>query len=186
MLVLVIAGTGFIGSQVVRALQRMGHTVAVFHRGRTEAELPSSVTHFHGERDQLASFRSHFQRLGPEVVIDMRLMTERDAEGAVTAFRGIARRLVAISSGDVYRAYDVFRQSVSGPPKAVPITEDSPLRDTLFPYRGPERRRPDESCSNPDCCPSGVATSMRTCAGSVPRFRFVVIWATVVLLMRGL
>jgi nucleoside-diphosphate-sugar epimerase len=54
----------------------------------------------------------------------------------------MARRLVVISSVDVYRAYDRFRKADPGPPDPAPLTEDSPLRDRLYPYRdmakGPE------------------------------------------------
>jgi nucleoside-diphosphate-sugar epimerase len=35
----------------------------------------------------------------------------------------------------VYRAYDRFRRADPGPPDSTPLTEDSPLRDRLFPYR---------------------------------------------------
>ena len=43
MRVLVIGGTGFIGPYVVRRLVAQGHDVAVFHRGRTQADLPSGA-----------------------------------------------------------------------------------------------------------------------------------------------
>jgi len=33
-------------------------------------------------------------------------------------------------------AYDVFRQLESGPIDPIPLTEDSPLRDRLYPFRG--------------------------------------------------
>jgi 2'-hydroxyisoflavone reductase len=36
MRVLVIGGTGFIGSHITRELIRRDHDVTVFHRGRTE------------------------------------------------------------------------------------------------------------------------------------------------------
>jgi nucleoside-diphosphate-sugar epimerase len=42
---------------------------------------------------------------------------------------------VAISSQDVYRAYDALRGLASGPPDPVPLTEESPLRERLYPYR---------------------------------------------------
>jgi hypothetical protein len=50
-------------------------------------------------------------------------------------FKGLARRVVAISSGDVYRAYDRFRRADPGSPDPTPLMEASPLRDRLFPYR---------------------------------------------------
>jgi nucleoside-diphosphate-sugar epimerase len=62
----------------------------------------------------------------------------------MATFRAIARRVVAISSEDVYRAYDVLRGIDSGPVDPVPLTEDSPLRSRLNPYRGEAPRAPDD------------------------------------------
>jgi nucleoside-diphosphate-sugar epimerase len=42
---------------------------------------------------------------------------------------------------DVYRAYDRLRKAHPGSPDPVPLTEDSPLREHLYPYRG--EHRPD-------------------------------------------
>jgi nucleoside-diphosphate-sugar epimerase len=41
---------------------------------------------------------------------------------------------VAISSQDVYRAYDRVTRRDPGPPDQVPLTEDAPLREKLYPY----------------------------------------------------
>jgi nucleoside-diphosphate-sugar epimerase len=62
-------------------------------------------------------------------------MGERDAEAARIAFAGIAQRLVALSSGDVYRAYGVFKGIEEGPLEPIPLRESSPLRSRLYPYR---------------------------------------------------
>jgi nucleoside-diphosphate-sugar epimerase len=43
----------------------------------------------------------------------------------------------------VYRAFSVFIGKDTGPVEAVPITEDSRLREHLYPYRG-EQPRPEE------------------------------------------
>src|SRR5580765_5230384 len=50
------------------------------------------------------------------------------------AFRGVARRVVAASSIDVYRACGVLHGSEEGPLEPVPLTEDSPLRTKLQTY----------------------------------------------------
>src|SRR5437762_1233380 len=99
---LVLGGTSFIGPWAVRGLARRGHQVTLFHRGKTSApDLPAGVRHLHGDRAQLPSFRSEFERLAPEVVLDMRALSEADARAVAETIRGIARRCVVISSIDV-------------------------------------------------------------------------------------
>ncbi len=49
----------------------------------------------------------------------------------VEAFRGVARRVVAISSQDVYLAYGRLTGLEPGLAEPVPLTEHSPLRTRL-------------------------------------------------------
>jgi nucleoside-diphosphate-sugar epimerase len=133
MRIVVIGGTRFIGPPVVRRLCELGHDVTVFHRGETEsADLPN-VRHLHGDRQSLPEFAGDFRRLAPDVVLDMVAYTERDAQMAMTTFAGVARRIVVLSSMDVYRAYGRLKGSEPGPPDPVPLAEDSPLRSSLYP-----------------------------------------------------
>jgi nucleoside-diphosphate-sugar epimerase len=133
--ILVIGGTGFIGPDVVLCLSDMGHQVTLFHRGRTKANLPLGVKHILGDRHHLADFASEFRHLAPHVVLDMFPLLEQDAQAVMSTFKGITQRVVAISSQDVYRAYGKLIGIESGPPEPVPITEDAPLRQKLYPYR---------------------------------------------------
>ena len=71
----------------------------------------------------------------PDVVIHMIPMGERDARAAMDACRSRARRLVALSSGDVYLAYGRFTGLEPGPVEQGPLHESSPLRSVLYPYR---------------------------------------------------
>jgi hypothetical protein len=54
---------------------------------------------------------------------------EGEARELVDVFRGVSRRVVAVSSQDVYRAYDRVTRRDPGPPDPLPLTEDSPLRE---------------------------------------------------------
>lgn len=134
MRVLVIGGTNFIGPPTVRRLAGAGHEVTVFHRGRTRGTLSDGVGRIEGDRRSLEDYSDELRRLAPEVVLDMIPMNERDARGVMDLFRGVAARVVAVSSEDVYRAYDIVRGLHPGPPDPVPLTEDSPLRERLYPY----------------------------------------------------
>jgi nucleoside-diphosphate-sugar epimerase len=75
-------------------------------------------------------------RLAPSVVVDLIPYTERQAESVVRVFGGMAERIVALSSADVYRNYDGFRRKPTAPPDPVPLSEDAPLRESRYPYRG--------------------------------------------------
>ena len=134
--VLVIGGTIFIGPSVVRQLAQAGHAVAIFHRGEHEIDLPPDVRHIHGDRDAIGDHRDAIAEFGPDVVVDMHAMTEAQARAVADAVRGIAKRLVAVSSMDVYRAYGRLHGTEPGPPLEPPFDEDSPLREKLFVYRG--------------------------------------------------
>jgi nucleoside-diphosphate-sugar epimerase len=135
MRILVIGGTGFSGPHVVRRLVSMGHEIALFHRGKTEATLPDGVQHLLGDRDHLQESKDKFMRFAPHVVLDMIPITEQHAQGVMGLFAGVARRVVAISSQDVYRAYGRLIGIELGPPEPVPLTEESPVRQKLYPYR---------------------------------------------------
>jgi nucleoside-diphosphate-sugar epimerase len=134
--VLVIGGTNFVGPHVVMQLIEAGHEVTIFHRGRTEADLPEGVGRIRGDQRRLADHANELRRLAPEVVLDMIPMNEKDARDVMSVLKGVARRVVAISSSDVYRAYDIVRRRESGLPDPVLLDEDAPLREKLYPYEG--------------------------------------------------
>ena len=134
---LVIGGTKFIGPYVVRQLVDQGHEVTVYHRGQTEADLPTSVRRVLSPLASMPviSFPDEILMEPFDAVIHMIAMGEADARAAVRAFRGRAARLVVLSSGDVYRAYGRFTQLEPGPLEQGLLLEESPLRSVLYPYR---------------------------------------------------
>jgi nucleoside-diphosphate-sugar epimerase len=143
MQILVLGGTGFIGPHVVRDLAAAGHTVTVFNRGRSAREpLPDGVQHLTGDRRQLHEHAAALRALTPEVVLHMVPIGEADAREVVELFRRVARRIVGVSSMDVYRAYGRLLGLESGEPDPGPLAEDAPLRERLYPYR--------EHASGPD------------------------------------
>jgi nucleoside-diphosphate-sugar epimerase len=132
MRVLVLGGTGLTGPFAVRRLCALGNEVTVFHRGEHAADLPPAVRVVRGDFDRLPP---ELRRPAPDVVVHMWAMTEAAAQSFVAFFRGFAGRVVLISSGDVYRAYGRLQRIESGPPDQIPIDEQAPLRETLYPYR---------------------------------------------------
>src|SRR5690606_17236636 len=59
-------------------------------------------------------------------------------------FAGVAGRVVVISSADVYRAFGRLIGFEPGEPEPMPLTEDSPVRDRRYPYRGGTRPPADD------------------------------------------
>ena len=144
MRILVIGGTNFMGPLVVRSLSGQGHEVTVFHRGQTRADLPPGVKEIFGDRRSLSEKAAELQRLASEIVLDMIPFTEQDALNVTRTFSGTAQRLVAISSQDVYRAFGRVNGKETGPVESIAITEDSALRQNLYPYRGETPRNQDD------------------------------------------
>jgi nucleoside-diphosphate-sugar epimerase len=145
MRVLIIGGTNFIGPFVVRSLNAQGHDVIIFHRSRTTGSLlPDRVQEILGDRRPLADVADLLQKTRPEIVLDMIPLVEQDARDIMSVFKGVARRVVSISSQDVYRAFGRVNGKESGPVDPLPITEDSPLRENLYPYRRETPRDADD------------------------------------------
>jgi nucleoside-diphosphate-sugar epimerase len=133
MRVLVIGGTGFIGSHVTRELIHRGHDVTVFHRGRTAA--PSGAREIIGDRRQLVASADDLRALAADVVVDAVLSSGRQAHELMRVFGGHARRVVALSSLDVYRAVGVSHGLEEGALEPLPLQEaTSALRTTLQTY----------------------------------------------------
>ncbi len=130
MRVLILGGTKFIGPYVVKRLGEQGHDVTIFHRGETETDLPPNVRHIHDDFQNLGNYAEQFRQLAPEVLLDMAPFTEEDGR-RVKLFKGIVRRVVALSSCDVYRAFGRLHRTEPGEPDPMPLTEDSPLREKL-------------------------------------------------------
>ena len=96
MKILIMGGTGFVGPRVVKLLVEAGHEVAVFHRGRTVADLPVGAEHILGDRGRLGDYADEFGRFSPEVVVDVAPMLEEHARTVMETFGGLASRVVAV------------------------------------------------------------------------------------------
>jgi nucleoside-diphosphate-sugar epimerase len=128
--VIVLGGTRFVGPHVVRELEHAGHDVTIFHRGETEADLPSTVRHVHGRFEELEHHADALRALEPDLVLDM-IPYVREDVARLRLFAGHAARAVAVSSMDVYRAFGRGVGTEPGDPEPLPLTEDSPLRSVV-------------------------------------------------------
>ena len=125
MRVIVLGGTWFVGRAVTASLTAAGHTVLVAHRGVSEpVDLPR-VHHLHAERRAWPDHRAAFASFGADAVIDVSAGNAAGAQAALSALPP-GLRLIALSSVDVYRAFEALRGGAQT--DAVPLTEESPLR----------------------------------------------------------
>jgi nucleoside-diphosphate-sugar epimerase len=141
MKIVLIGGSGFIGPFTAKALQRAGHNLTIFHRGNTSA--PQGTEEILGDRQFLQDHQPEFRRQKFDVVVDFVLSSGRQAQQLMDTFRGIAGRVVGLSSMDVYRAWGVFFNSEAGGLQELPLTEDSELRTsrTTYPPEALKRAR---------------------------------------------
>ena len=134
MRILVIGGSGFIGTPLLHTLRNRNHKVALFRRGRTPAVLPEGIQEITGDRNRLTESQKEIGSFAPDVVIDLIVSSERQAKQLTEVFPDSSCRIIFISSMDVYRAFGVLHGIEAGPPCPLPLTEDSSLRQNLHPY----------------------------------------------------
>jgi nucleoside-diphosphate-sugar epimerase len=134
----VLGGTGFIGRHVIRLLAEMGAEVSVIHRGRTPANTPG-IRSLPADRESPTALSEVLTAARPDVLIDMIAYTGSDAERLAAILPASLRRLIVISSGDVYRSYGAFLGLEPGALPHAPLDETAALRRCLHPYRAQAR-----------------------------------------------
>ena len=116
MRILLIGGTGFIGSFLAPELQRQGAEVATLTRGRSPIAHADGLTRIIGDRKRLRDALSSIRAFAPDVVVDLVLSSGTQARELMSVLHGATGRVVAISSIDVYRACGILHGLEDGPP----------------------------------------------------------------------
>ncbi len=132
MRILLLGGTGFIGSNLQEALKEE-HELMLFHRGNKETH--TAFESIVGDRKDLRNYRTRFAKMQPDLVIDLISYFSEDALSLVDTFKQITNKVLLISSGDVYRSYEIFKDKEKAI-MAKAFTEEDALRTRLYPYRG--------------------------------------------------
>ena len=127
MRILLIGGNGFVGTPVTRQLLEQGHTIAIFHRAKSSEE-GLNVLHMSGDRNRLADSREQIKEFHPDVIVDFILSSGQQARELMQVAAGLTRRVIALSTGDVYRAWGMLHRIETGALEPLPVTEGSPLR----------------------------------------------------------
>jgi NAD(P)-dependent dehydrogenase (short-subunit alcohol dehydrogenase family) len=105
--VIVLGGTRFIGPHVVRQLAAEGQEIALFNRGESKptSTLPQNVLQIAGDRNRLTDYREQFRAFAPDVVNRLVSLCRSGSASRDRGLLGIAKRVVTISSCDVYQAF---------------------------------------------------------------------------------
>ncbi|HJQ26162.1 MAG TPA: NAD-dependent epimerase/dehydratase family protein [Blastocatellia bacterium] len=121
--VLVIGGTGYIGTHAVEELLRRGHEVTVFARGETVARLPAETRFIQGDRHQPADLAA-LRTARFDAVVDINAYTREETQAAINTFDERVTRFVHLSSLSACQYVP-----------AQPFNESSPLvTDPSFTY----------------------------------------------------
>lgn len=113
--VLVLGGTGFIGPHLVRALLAQGHTVTIFNRGRTNADLFPNVEKLLGDRDgDLESLKGHTW----DVAIDNSATNPKWVRLSAQLLQRAVGLYLFTSTRSVYSDFSVVGMNEDGPTHA--------------------------------------------------------------------
>lgn len=115
--VLIIGGTGFISSYLVRKLVQRGHKLTLFNRGRHQPVIPQpeNVKTVTGDRNKHSDLIGMRQKQHYDVIYDMVAYLPQQSQLAVEIFRGKTGRFVHCSTISVYMISNDVQ---------CPITED--------------------------------------------------------------
>lgn len=126
---IIIGGTGLLGPFLVRELESLGHEVICLNRRGIH---PTGGKALKVNRESKCELNQAFSKVGQFSLIDMIPYTAADAGSLLQALDGAQPRLTAVSSIDVYAAYNVLHKAVSFDQKQhVPLRESDKMRDRL-------------------------------------------------------
>ena len=122
--ILILGGTNFLGPHVVRAALARGHTVTLFNRGKTHAELFPELEKLHGDRD------GHLEALANrkwDAVVDPSGYVPRLVKASAELLAPNIGFYVFISTITVYERLSVVGDDESAPLRTMadPTNEDS-------------------------------------------------------------
>jgi len=132
--VALLGGNGFIGRHVARWLAQAGRPVGVIHRGSGPVADPR-VRDVRADRHDAAVLGRALRQIAPTVVVDLTAYAEADADEVLGALPAGLRRLVLVSSGDVYWTYGAFLRLEPRRHHEGPLDEAAPRRTSRHPYR---------------------------------------------------
>jgi len=123
--VLILGGTNFIGPHIVEAARARGHTLTLFNRGKTHAELFPDVEKLVGDRDgKLEALKNRSW----DVVVDTSGFVPRIVKMSAELLAPSVGHYIFISTISVYAKHDVANADESAPLETMddPTNEEVP------------------------------------------------------------
>jgi nucleoside-diphosphate-sugar epimerase len=127
---LIIGGTGRISSHTANALLNKGNRLAIFSRGRSQAELSLPAAQFRGNRDHPEQLAQAIDEFKPDVVIDFCCFKPEQAEQAIGICSSRVHQYVLVSTCD----------AAGYPLKRLPVHELDPLNPPSTRYAENKQR----------------------------------------------
>jgi nucleoside-diphosphate-sugar epimerase len=140
MSIALVGGSGFLGRNIALRLLAHGEKPLVIHRGNEAPNLPETVAVAHADREDEDALVSIFTQHDVEVVIDVYALSLENTRAVISAAQRVGARYILTSSVDVYSNYEGLLRKGTPEIRALPATENSPLRTMRYPYRGNSRR----------------------------------------------
>lgn len=122
--ILYIGGTGTISAACVRRSVALGHEVTVLNRGTGRRALPPEVERVQADVRDAAAVRAALGERRFDVVAEFLAFTPEHVATDLELFEGRTGQYVFISSASAYEK----------PPRRVPVTESTPLRNPFWQY----------------------------------------------------
>ncbi|WP_019181856.1 SDR family oxidoreductase [Microbacterium yannicii] len=122
--ILYIGGTGTISAACVRRSVARGHDVTVLNRGSGRRPLPPEVRSIHADVRDPEAVSAALGSADYDVVADFLSFTPEHVAAGVRTFEGRTGQFIYISSASAYEK----------PPRRLPVTESTPLRNPFWQY----------------------------------------------------
>jgi nucleoside-diphosphate-sugar epimerase len=136
----IIGGTGFIGRAVAERAVRRGLQPVAIARGEHPVDLPPGAVFEAADRMDRDALVTVLRKHRVETVIDIYALGMLNTRAVLDAMGEIGGRYMLLSSVDVYANYGGLLRKESPAVQPQPATEDDPLRDFRYPYRGNPHR----------------------------------------------
>ncbi|MCF7885909.1 MAG: NAD-dependent epimerase/dehydratase family protein [Candidatus Marinimicrobia bacterium] len=122
--ILVLGGTGFISSHLVRKLSKQNYKVTVFNRGKSRPciKLPDNIEIINGDRDNEEDLINLMQGRKFDVAYDMIAYLPQQSLMAIDVFKGKIGRFIHCSTVSVYMVSNNVQ---------CPVTEDQDQKELM-------------------------------------------------------